>query len=299
MASPRSLRPDLRIPEWLKSGLPDAYSLSQITSQVSAAGLHAVCFEAACPNKRACFDDGEVTFLILGAHCTRRCRFCKVSGGLPERPDPSEPGRLKQAAAVLGLKHVVITSVTRDDLDDYGAAHFAECVRSVKSLGCAPAVEVLTPDFCGSASALRVVGDAGPDVFAHNLETVERLTPLVRDRASYRRSLRVLEWVRASVAGAIVKSGILLGMGETFGEAKSAIEDLASVGCDVVTVGQYMRPSREHAPVVEYVDPVVFEQLAAYAGRLGMVPVCGPRVRSSFRAWRAFQQAKRRRETCA
>jgi lipoic acid synthetase len=299
MSSPRALVREERIPEWLKLGLPDACGLSRIRSQVSAVGLDAVCFEAACPNKRVCFDDGEVAFLILGRHCTRKCKFCKVSGGPTQMPAPGEPERLKQAAAALGLKHVVITSVTRDDLVDYGAGHFAACVRSVKSLRSAPSVEVLTPDFCGSARALRTAAASGIDVFAHNLETVERLTPLVRDKACYRRSLGVLEWVRANVPEAIVKSGLLMGLGETIEEAKSTMKHLASIGCDVVTVGQYMRPSRDHIPVVRYIEPAVFGELAGYAGQMGLVPVCGPRVRSSFRARRAFHEAKRRRETCA
>jgi lipoic acid synthetase len=299
MALPGTFCRDRRIPEWLKSGLPDAYGLSRITSRLSALGLHAVCFEAACPNKRDCFADGEVTFLVLGKHCTRRCRFCNVGGESPLIPDAGEPDRLKLAVAELGLKHVVITSVTRDDLEDYGAGHFAACVRAAKSVCPVPSVEVLTPDFCGSLSALRTVGDCSPDVFGHNLETVERLTPAVRDRACYRRSLGVLEWVRNHVPGTVVKSGILLGLGEAPSEAEAALEDLASAGCDVVTVGQYMQPSRRHAPVHRYVDPAVFDQLAAHAYRLGMVPVCGPRVRSSFHARRAFEEAKRRRETCA
>ena len=288
-----------RIPQWLKSGLPDTYSLSKVRSRVSDLGLNTVCFEARCPNKRHCFEGGAVTFLIMGRNCTRNCRFCNVASATPGPLDRGEPEKLKRATAEMGLEHVIITSVTRDDLPDGGARHFEACIRALRQVEVVPTVEVLTPDFGGNRSAVRKVAATSIDVFGHNIETVERLYGTVRDRASYRRSLGILEYVRRGFQDVIVKSGLILGIGETIEEVKTAVRHIAEVGCDIITMGQYMRPSKMHLPVEEYVHPAIFEELGRHARQLGLIPVCGPCVRSSFRARPAFHEAKLRRQTCA
>ena len=287
-----------RIPRWLKAGIPDAYALARVRSVTSRYGLNTICFEAACPNKRACFEERALTFLAAGSVCTRTCRFCNVTKSRPETLSATEPWRIASAVRAMSLEYVIITSVTRDDLADGGAGHLAACVRSVKEVSPAAAVEVLAPDFKGDREAVRVVVASGLDVFGHNMETVERLYPSVRDRAIYSRSLGVLRAARSAAAGIVVKSGLILGMGETIDEVRQTLKHIAEAGCDVVTIGQYMRPSRAHLPVASYVEPAVFDDLASYAGSLGLVPVCGPRVRSSFRAGAAFLEAKRRRKQC-
>ena len=288
-----------RIPEWLKTGLPDAYSVGAVSSRVSELGLSTICFEARCPNKRACFEDGAVTFLVLGRTCTRNCRFCNVASASPRPPDPTEPARLGKAVIALGLDHVIVTSVSRDDLADGGAGHFNACVESVGEIRPKPAIDVLVPDFRGDARAVGKVASGPIDVFGHNLETVERLYPRVRDRACYARSLRVLEYVRVNFPKVVVKSGLIVGIGETIEVVKTAVRHLADVGCEIITIGQYLRPSKLHLPVAEYIEPAVFGNLGDHARRLGLIPVCGPRVRSSFRARQAFEEAKLRRQTCA
>ncbi len=287
------------IPKWLKTGLPDAGALGRIIPVVSSLDLNTICFEARCPNKHECFASGSLAFLILGRHCTRSCMFCNVTGAVPQPVDPGEPERILEACRRLKLDHVVITSVTRDDLPDGGAAQFRRCIELFRVDSEGPSVEVLVPDFGGNAAAVETVAGARPDVLAHNLETVERLYPSARGRADYGRSLSILMRVRSGYPDVIVKSGLILGIGETVDEVKSALEDLARAGCEVVTVGQYMRPSRAHMPVVEYLEPAVFEDLECYARELGLVAVCGPRVRSSYQSKAAFREAKLRRRKCA
>ena len=288
-----------RIPDWLRSGLPDAYSWGAVARKVSDLGLNTICFEARCPNKRQCFQEGAVTFLVLGRNCTRSCGFCNVSPASPEPPDADEPRRLAAAVSGLALDYVIITSVTRDDLADGGAAHYEACVRALRG-GAGPLViEVLVPDFGGDADDVGRVAACPIDVFAHNVETIERLYGKVRDRACYGRSLAVLRQARGSSDQLIVKSGLMLGMGETLEEVRTTLGHLRDAGCDIVTVGQYMRPSKAHLPVGEYVVPAAFDKVAGWARKLGMVAVCGPRVRSSFGAERAFREAKLRRHTCA
>jgi len=289
---------DQRIPPWLKTGIPDAYALGPVRSVISQYGVNTICFEAACPNKRLCFGERAVTFLAAGTRCSRTCRFCNVTKSRPEPLSPTEPERIAGAVRAIGLDYVIITSVTRDDLSDGAAAHITACVRSVKQLSPAATVEVLAPDFAGKAEAVLTVVRSGLDVFGHNMETVERLYPSVRRGACYSRSLRVLEAARRGVPGLILKSGLILGMGETVAEVERTLTNLAGVGCDIVAIGQYMRPSVAHLPVRKYVEPSVFDDLASYAGLLGLVPVCGPNVRSSFRAGAAFHEAKRRRQRC-
>jgi lipoic acid synthetase len=288
-----------RIPLWFKCGLPDASSLKRVMGVVSSLGLNTICFEARCPNKGECFSKGSVTFLILGKHCTRKCRFCNVTAAEPETVDPGEPQRLADACRDLGLDYVVVTSVTRDDLPDGGSGHFAECVDALSASADPPVVEVLTPDFAGDMAAVDRVASAGIDVFGHNVETVERLYPRVRNGADYRRSLEILSRLRRRFPEVIVKSGLMLGLGETAEEVRQAIRDLVDAGCDIVTVGQYLRPSRAHLRVSEYADPAVFKELEGYTRDLGAVAVCGPRVRSSYLARAAYDNARLRRQRCA
>ena len=288
-----------RIPGWLKTNLPDLHALAPIRKSVTAAGLNTICFEARCPNKKECFENRSVSFLLMGTECTRHCKFCNVSSSLPAGIDPDEPARLKRACAALGMEYVVLTSVTRDDLQDGGAAHFAACVGAIKELYDAPVVEVLTPDFRGARASVEKAAGSGAEVFSHNIETVPRLFPDVRDGASYRVSLDILGMVREMFPGVVVKSGLMLGLGETIEEVKSTIGDLRETGCMIVTMGQYMQPSREHHPVDRYYAPEEFEELKRHAEDLGLVAVSGPRVRSSYLASGAYNQANLRRQRCA
>lgn len=287
------------MPKWLRMGLPDAGALGRVIPTVSSLDLNTICFEARCPNRQECFTGGNLTFLILGRNCTRRCRFCNVTGAAPLPVDPGEPGRVMEACRRLNLDHVVITSVTRDDLPDGGAAQFRVCIELLGLDAEGPSVEVLVPDFGGNDAAVDTVAGAGPDVFAHNLETVERMYSSARAQADYGLSLGILSRVRSGYPDVIVKSGLILGIGETLGEVKSALNDLSRAGCEIVTVGQYMRPSRAHMPVAEYLEPAVFEDIECYARELGLVAVCGPRVRSSYQSKAAFREAKLRRRRCA
>jgi lipoic acid synthetase len=289
----------LRIPDWLKSGLPDAASLGAFARRVSDRGLNTICFEARCPNKRQCFEERAVTFLVMGRNCTRRCGFCNVSGADPEPLDADEPRRLGAAVSDLAIDHVIVTSVARDDLADGGSAHYEACAQALKRTDRPIAVEVLTPDFGGDAAAVDRVARSPIDVFAHNIETTERLYSTVRDKACYKRSLGVLEQVSRGTRSVVIKSGLMLGIGETLEEVRATIRHLREAGSDIVTVGQYMRPSKMHLPVKEYINPAVFDEIAGYARELGLVAVCGPRVRSSFRAGAAFHEAKSRRQRCA
>jgi lipoic acid synthetase len=256
---------------------------------VAGQELHTVCRQARCPNIFECFGKGVATFLILGGTCTRACGFCNISPGSPAAPDPDEPARVAAAAARLALKHVVVTSVTRDDLPDGGAAQFAATIRAVRRELSAASVEVLVPDFLGDVRALETVLEASPDVLNHNLETVTQLYPTVRPQALYGRSLELLSRVKAlsGSGGPKTKSGLMLGLGETREQLARVLEDLVRTSCDMVTVGQYLRPSRRNLPVVRYVPPEEFEEVAELGRRLG-VPLmyCGPLVRSSHDAGR-------------
>lgn len=256
------------------------------------AGLNTVCREANCPNIGECFSRGTATFMILGNLCTRNCRFCAVRPGTPGGVDGQEPERLAEAAARLGLKHVVITSVTRDDLPDGGAGHFAACIRELRQLPHPPTVEVLTPDFQGGDEALALVLNEHPEVFNHNLETVPRLYPQVRPQADFARSLGVLaragQFAAEQGAGRMLtKSGLMVGLGETFDEVVVALGDLRSVGVDLVTIGQYLRPteSGDYCEIARYVEPEEFAAYAEIATKMGFAGVASsPLVRSSYHA---------------
>ena len=278
----------LRKPDWLKVSIPGGERYRRVHGAVRRMGLHTVCQEAHCPNVGECWDHGTATFLVLGDTCTRGCRFCAVSRGDPAGVvDADEPARVAEAAAQMELDYVVVTSVTRDDLDDGGATVFAETVAAVKALDPPPLVELLIPDLIGAD--LELVLDARPDVLAHNVEVVERLTEVMRHaRFAYRRSLAVLE--QASVRGeAITKSSIMVGLGESDEDVLSAMRDLRGVGVRILVLGQYLRPTRGHAEVVEYVHPERFDDWAEQGRALGFEFVAaGPLVRTSYRAAEAF-----------
>ena len=273
-----------RLPSWFRRPLPPGAEGGRVKQLLGRHGLHTVCEGAKCPNRAACWHDSAAAFLILGDACTRDCRFCAIPHDAhPAPPDPGEPARLAEAAAAMGLRHVVVTSVTRDDLPDGGAAHFAETIREIRARLPGASIEVLVPDFRNDAAALDLVLAAKPDIFNHNLETVERLQPSVRPQADYRRSLAVLR--RASQAGARAKSGLMLGLGETETELSAALRDLRAAGVSLLTLGQYLAPSPAHQPVARFVPPAEFGRWREQALALGFASVASaPHVRSSYHA---------------
>jgi lipoic acid synthetase len=276
--------PARRLPEWLKRPIPAAGGLSFTRDLVEELGLATVCQSARCPNRSECWTRRTATFMVLGEVCTRPCGFCAVRRGRPEAVAADEPDRVAEACRRLGLRHVVITSVTRDDLPDGGADHFRRCVLAVRAATGAT-IEVLTPDFDGRPELIDRVVSAGPEVFNHNLETVARLQRRVRRRSRYDVSLSVLERARASGPGLRTKSGLMLGLGETIEEVVETLADLRSIGCDLLTLGQYLRPSPEHLPVARYLPPNEFDDLGRLARGLGFADVAsGPFVRSSYHA---------------
>jgi len=282
-----------RLPSWLRIRLPEAAESGLIERLTYEKGLATVCREARCPNQGDCAHDGTATFLILGSRCTRNCRFCAVLPGEPEPVMSEEPDLVAQSIATLGLRHAVITSVTRDDLVDGGASQFARTILAIRRTAPGTTVEVLIPDFQGCDKALREVVDAGPDVLNHNLETVPRLYPVLRIGASYARSLDLLRRVLDLSETIITKSGIMVGAGESFHETTQVIKDLAGVGCVVLTIGQYLRPTRLHHPVDRFVPPAEFEDLRAIALDMGIKKVmAGPLVRSSYRAAELLQELR-------
>jgi len=255
---------------------------------VASGRLHTVCDEARCPNRSECFSRGTATFLIMGDVCTRSCRYCSIAHGRPRPLDPEEPRELARVAVEMGLKHVVVTSVDRDDLPDGGAAHFAAVVRELRALQPPPAVEVLTPDFRGDLASVDLVVGAGPDVYNHNVETVPRLYPQVRRQGRYSWALEVLGHVARSAPDMVTKSGIMVGLGETAEEVHEVLRDLARVGCRVVTIGQYLRPTGSQVEVTRYWEPEEFVELERYGRGLGLEVIAGPFVRSSYHAEEAY-----------
>jgi lipoic acid synthetase len=273
-----------RLPSWLVQRIPAGRDFHKVDNLMRGLGLHTVCRSAHCPNMGECFGSGTATFLILGGVCTRRCGFCAVPKGSPQPVVIAEADNVAQAVAALGLKHAVITSVTRDDLPDGGAGHFAVCIAKVRELNHTTAVEVLTPDFGGDLAALARVLAAQPAVFNHNIETVPRLYPSVRPAADYQRSLTVLQ-AAAQTGFSMVKSGIMVGLGETVKEVLDVFADMVAAGVTAVTVGQYLRPSLKHLPVAEYVHPNLFRYYEEKAYAAGLKKVAsGPLVRSSYHA---------------
>jgi lipoic acid synthetase len=273
------------MPRWLHRPIRAGKELHEVDAILRGLELHTVCESAKCPNRMECFSGRTATFLLLGDVCTRNCSFCGVDKGIPAPVEEEEPERVAQAAARMGLEHVVITSVTRDDLPDGGASHFTAAVRATRRLLPEATIEVLIPDLQGDASALRVIMASEPDVLNHNLETVEELYPRVRPLADYRRSLDLLRSAREAFAGARTKSGLMAGLGETRQQLRRAFRDLAGVGCDMLTIGQYLRPSREQLRVERFLSPQEFEELGREAEDAGIpVVTSAPFVRSSYRA---------------
>lgn len=286
-----------RKPEWLKVRANTGRENEEVMALLRSLSLHTVCESADCPNCGECFRRRTATFMILGGVCTRNCRFCSVTKGCPETLDQNEPEHVAEAAHRLGLRHVVVTSVTRDDLPDGGAAHFARVIRSIRRrFGDAPPViEVLIPDFKGDAGALGAVLDAAPDILNHNVETVPRLYPEVRPMAVYERSLEVLRLAKAISPDIVTKSGLMVGLGERLDEVVDVMRDLRGVGCDLLTIGQYLAPSKLHHPVVEYVEPSVFDAYREKALEMGFkYAACGPLVRSSYMAEDTYMNMKGR-----
>jgi lipoyl synthase len=272
-----------RLPRWMKMKMPRGESYSRVKNLVEKHGLHTICTSGNCPNIGECWNRGTATFMILGDICTRRCKFCAVKSGRPLPPDEKEPEKLAETVRLMGVKHCVITSVDRDDLDDQGAAIWARTITEVKRLNPLTRIEVLIPDFRGKVELIQQVIDANPDVISHNLETVERLTPFVRFASKYRRSLDVVRYVASQ--GRIAKSGIMLGLGETRDEVLQTMDDLLEAGAKVMTIGQYLAPTATHMPVKEYFSPEVFAEYRMIGLQKGFRFVeASPLVRSSYRA---------------
>lgn len=280
----------LRLPRHCRSDARPGPGVFEMKRMLRARGLHSVCEEARCPNLADCFGRGTVTFMLLGDVCTRACRFCHVATGLGRPVDADEPRRVAEAASALGLRHVVLTSVNRDDLPDQGSTHFARAIAALRAHAPGATVEVLTPDFRGDDVCIDRVTDAAPDVYNHNLETVERLYPSVRIGARYGRSLALLSRVKARRPALLTKSGVMLGLGETRAELDEVFTDLRASGVDCLTLGQYLRPTLRHLPVVRYLEAAEFDELREAALATGFRHVeSGPLVRSSFRADTALQ----------
>jgi lipoic acid synthetase len=275
-----------RKPQWIRAKAPSSPEVARLKQVLRARNLHTVCEEASCPNLGECFGHGTATFMIMGDVCTRRCPFCDVAHGRPAPLDTDEPRNLALTIQAMGLKYVVITSVDRDDLRDGGAQHFVDCVRAVRQASPRTRIEVLVPDFRGRMdAALDIVRQAPPDVFNHNLETVPRLYKQARPGADYAHSLLLLKRFKALFPEVPAKSGLMLGLGETADEIEAVMRDLRSHDCDMLTLGQYLQPSRHHLAVARYVEPAEFERLAAVGHAMGFRNVAsGPMVRSSYHA---------------
>jgi lipoic acid synthetase len=279
-----------RKPDWLKVRFPAGPNYARIDRLHREQGLHSVCRSAACPNQGECWEQGTATFMILGDHCTRDCRFCNVTHETPLPVDPQEADKVAKAIAELKLNHAVITSVTRDDLEDGGAAQFAAVTRAIHAYRPECRVELLVPDLQGNHEALSTILAAKPEVFGHNLETVPRLYPLARAGADYQRSLALLAAAAQTAPDIPTKSGLMLGMGETMDEIPAVMQDLQQTGCRMLTLGQYLQPTRHHLPVVRYVEPAEFASLRDTGLQLGFAHVeAGPLVRSSYHAAEQFE----------
>lgn len=287
-----NIQPKVRIqkPPWLKRRLPTGPDFEQVKTLVNKGGLHTVCQEAKCPNIWECFSKHTATFMIMGSHCTRSCRFCAIDHGPISQPDPEEPARVAEAARKMGLNYVVITSVTRDDIADGGAAFFSETIQEVRKQIPDVLIEVLIPDFQGNPNALKTVLKAQPDVLNHNIETVPRLYSTVRPEANYTRSLELLKQTRQYDPSIPIKSGLMLGLGELPDEISLILEDIFKAGCRTLTLGQYLQPSKQHLQVERFVPPEEFDNWRKIALEIGFSQVAsGPFVRSSYHAKELFQ----------
>lgn len=274
-----------RLPEWLRKRNPYNRNIIEIKKILNKLGLESVCQNAKCPNIGECFANKTATFMIMGNTCTRNCKFCAVKNGEPMPLDKNEPYQLVQAVRELGLDHVVITSVTRDDLPDGGAVQFVNCIKGIRKLKSKTYIEVLTSDFQMNKEAIKKVVKAGPDIFNHNIETVPRLYPEIRPEAGYQRSLDVLEYAKKLNDKIFTKSGIMMGLGETIEEIIKVMKDLRHIKCDILTVGQYLQPSNNHVPVAKYIKPEQFKKYEEIGKKLGFKFIAsGPLVRSSYNA---------------
>lgn len=278
--------PRLPKPAWIRAAFPGSPTVLALKNILREHQLHTVCEEASCPNLGECFAQGTATFMIMGDLCTRRCPFCDVAHGRPNPLEPTEPARLAAVIQQMQLRFVVITSVDRDDLRDGGASHFAACIQAIRTLNPTLKIEILVPDFRGrQARALECLAPHPPDVFNHNLETIPRLYKAVRPGADYDASLQLLQQFKRQHPAVPTKSGLMLGLGETFAEIKTVLQDLRAHNCDLLTLGQYLQPSPHHLPVQRFVTPDEFAELAAFARQLGFQQVAsGPMVRSSYHA---------------
>ncbi len=277
------MRDRQRLPKWMKMKMPKGESYSKVKNLVNNHGLHTICSSGNCPNIGECWNRGTATFMILGNICTRKCKFCAVPNGKPLAPDLQEPEKLAESVRIMGVKHCVITSVDRDDLDDQGAEIWARTIIEVKRVNPDTRIEVLIPDFRGKTELIQQIIDAKPEVISHNLETVERLTPFIRFASKYRRSLEVIKYVASNYR--VAKSGIMLGLGETHEEILQTMDDLLEAGCKVMTIGQYLAPTQKHMPVVEYISPERFAEYKKIGLEKGFKFVeSSPLVRSSYRA---------------
>ncbi|HWP37559.1 MAG TPA: lipoyl synthase [Gemmatimonadales bacterium] len=282
----------VRKPPWLKVRAPGGPTYVEVRRLMRDLALHTVCEEAHCPNIGECWEHRAATFMVLGDVCTRNCAYCAVAHGTPAPYDPDEPRRLAEAVAKLGLQHVVITSVDRDDLPNGGAEIFARCVIEIRQRLPETSIEVLIPDFKGSDEALAIVVEAEPDILNHNLETIERLYRIARPGGRYDRALRLLARAKEMAPGSLTKSGVICGLGEEWDELLTALRDLRAQGVDIITLGQYLRPSAQHLPVARYYTPQEFAELKREGLRMGFRHVeAGPLVRSSYHAWEQAQQA--------
>lgn len=273
-----------RLPEFLKRPIIDTDTTRNVRKILKHNCLNTVCENARCPNKNECYTKNTATFLIMGNNCTRNCRYCNISCNRPEPLDPQEPKHIAKAVKDLGLKYTVITSVTRDDLTDGGAQHFANCIYEIRKISPDVKIEILTPDFKNKKEALDIIINAHPDVFNHNIETVRAVFKTARPQGNYDTSLEVLKYIKQN-SDIQTKSGMMIGLGETFAQVKETIEDLYSVGCDILTIGQYIQPSKEHLPVAKYYSLEEYEELKKLAASIGIKNYqIGPLVRSSYNA---------------
>ncbi|MCX5681946.1 MAG: lipoyl synthase [Candidatus Omnitrophica bacterium] len=288
-----------RLPVWFRQSVPRAATIKALRDSFDELGLNTVCRSSHCPNLGQCWEKGVATFMILGDVCTRRCRFCAVSNGLPKAVNPDEPKVLAQAVKKLGLEYIVITSVTRDDLEDKGAGHFSKTIIALRLLNPEIKIEILIPDFSADVNLIKIVAQARPEVIAHNIETVRRLTAILRPQADYDRSLSVLRMIKESNPQIVVKSGLMLGLGETADEIDQTMKDLFLNGCDILTIGQYLSPSRDsrHVRVGKFISLQEFADYKDKALSLGFKYVLsGPLVRSSYLAKEAYQGCLERKE---
>lgn len=282
----------MKKPPWLKKRIPPLQDILKVKSILEGSSLHTVCEEARCPNLGECFSSGTATFLILGRICTRNCGFCSVEHGSPVFPDELESLQVAKAVKIMGLQYVVITSVTRDDLPDGGASHFAKTIQAIRSINQEMKIEVLVPDFKGDSNSLKTVLEKGPDVLNHNIETISRLYPTVRSQADYNRSLELLKRAKEIAPSILTKSGFMLGLGESHEEILDLLQDLRDAKCDFLTIGQYLQPRQDRLPVVRFITPEEFEEYKRIGEEMGFKAVAsGPFVRSSYHAFEMFKTA--------